>query len=255
MENDTTPFYDAIAQHYPRFYKDWQVQLEREGLGLRAIFRGHDVRRVLDPACGVGTQAVPLAELGYNVVAADPSEGMLAEAKRLAAQRNACANIEFVRAAFDDLPDAVGGLFDAIVCKGNALPHLLTDEAIQNTLRTFFDYLRPGGLLVIGMRDFELFMQNRPRFLPGFDHTDASGNEFISYEIWEWEDEPITIATQHLYLTQGKPPNNLHTIKRSVQYRPLTLDEVKVVLLELGYTHFREYPDRWEQVIIAQKPD
>lgn len=254
MENDTTSFYDAIAQHYPRFYKDWEVQLEREGLGLRSIFRGNDVNRVLDVACGVGTQAIPLAELGYSVVAADPSDGMLEQARQLAQQRKVCDNIEFVRAAFHNLPDAVGGLFDAIVCKGNTLPHLLTDEAIENALQTFYGYLRPGGLLVIGMRDFELFMENRPRFLPGFDHTDDSGHEFISYEIWEWEDEPITIATQHLYLTQGQPPNDLHTIKRSVQYRPLSVDEVKVVLLELGYENFREYPDRWEQVVIAQKP-
>lgn len=31
--NDTNEFYDAIAEHYPMFYRDWETQLEREGFG------------------------------------------------------------------------------------------------------------------------------------------------------------------------------------------------------------------------------
>ena len=37
-DNDTTEFYDAIAEFYPLFYKDWDVQLEREGLSLRLLW-------------------------------------------------------------------------------------------------------------------------------------------------------------------------------------------------------------------------
>jgi hypothetical protein len=133
------------------------------------------------------------------------------------------------------------------------LPHLLTDESIETTLLVFFELLRPGGSLVIGMRDFEPFMEHRPRFLPGFDHEDDDGNEFITFEIWEWEDGPPVIATQNLYMVKGKAPK-LDTIKRTVSFRPLSVDEVKVVLLELNYEDFDEYPDRAEQVLYARKP-
>ncbi|MBZ0296077.1 MAG: class I SAM-dependent methyltransferase, partial [Anaerolineae bacterium] len=122
--NNTQDFYDAVAEYYPLFYRDWSVQLEREGLGLRAIFRNNDVKRVLDAACGAGTQAVSLAQLGYDVVAADPSAGMLNKAQAIAKEYGVLDNIEFVRTDFDHLPDATVGPFDAIVCKGNALPHL-----------------------------------------------------------------------------------------------------------------------------------
>lgn len=93
MDTRTNAFYDAIAEFYPLFYKDWDVQLEREGLSLRSIFRNKGIERVLDVACGPGTQSVPLAQLGFQVVGVDPSLGMLAKAQRTA-QENA-VEIEF----------------------------------------------------------------------------------------------------------------------------------------------------------------
>lgn len=253
MSQDTIDFYDAIAEYYPLFFRDWQVQLEREGLGLRAIFRLKGVERVLDTACGVGTQSVPLAKLGYQVTAIDPSPGMLARARVTAAEHGVENDITFIQADFSQLSDVVEGPFDAIVCKGNALPHLLSDEDIELTLLTFHDLLRPGGLLIIGLRDFGPFLEHRPRFLPGLLHADHDENEFITYEIWEWRDGPPIIATQNLYITQG-PPDNLKTIKRSVSFRPLSTEEVQVALLEQGYEDITQQPDRWEQVLVARKP-
>ena len=253
MDNDTNAYYDDVAEYWTMFYKDWDRQLEREGLSLRSIFRKKGVERVLVAACGIGTQAIPLAKLDYEVVATDASAGMLRKAQELAVNEGVFEQIQFERASFDNLPNVVTGKFDAIVCKGNALPHLVTDEAIETALLVFYELLRPGGVLVVGLRDFEPFMENRPRFLPGFDHVDDDGKEFVSFEIWEWEDGPPTIATQNLYMVRGTPPN-MEATKRSVMFRPLSTDEVKVVLLELGYEDFEEYPDRFEQVIHVRKP-
>jgi len=252
MRNETTQFYDAIAEYYPKFYKDWDVQLEREGLGLRSIFRNKGVLRVLDAACGAGTQAIPLAKLGYDVVAADPSAGMIDKAKRTAQEHDITEKLEFIQADFNQLPNVVNGEFDAIVCKGNALPHLITDEEIETALLVFYELLRPGGVLVLGLRDFDYFVEHRPTFLPGYRHIDED-YEFITYEIWEWHDGPPLTATQNIYITEGSE-DNLKTIKRSVMYRPLSVDEVQVVLSELNFEDVSESPDRWEQVLVARRP-
>src|SRR5687767_13059441 len=122
--NNTNAFYDAIAEFYTLFNKDWATRLEREGLGLRSIFRGRGVNRVLDASCGAGAQAIPLAQLGYQVVAADPSEGMLKRAREIAALYQLDGKIQFKQADFLTLNDAVQGPFDAIIAKGNSLPHL-----------------------------------------------------------------------------------------------------------------------------------
>lgn len=254
ISNDTTEFYDAIAEYYPLFYRDWRTQLEREGLSLRAIFRNKGIVRVLDAACGAGTQTISLAQLGFEVTACDPSAGMLQKAQQTAAEFNVQDKVKFERADFLSLPDVVQGPFDAIVCKGNALPHLLLDEEIESALLTFNELLRPGGLLIIGMRDFGPFMEDRPRFIPGFVHDEDNGSEFITFDLWDWEDGPPVIATQNLYIVKGSSHTGYETIKRQVTYRPLSTDEVKVVLSEVGFEEISDQPDRTERVLVARKP-
>lgn len=252
-KNNTNAFYDAIAEYYPLFYRDWETQLEREGLGLRSIFRNRGVLRVLDAACGAGAQAIPLARLNYEVVAVDPSSGMLRMAQETAAAYGVADKIQFERGDFLSLPKLVSGPFDALICKGNALPHLLLDDEIETALMIFFELLRPGGTLVIGMRDFGPFMEDRPRFIPGLVHQFEDGSEFITFDIWEWEDGPPVIAIQNLYIVQGWK-DQYQTIKRQVLYRPLSTDEVKVVLLEVGFEDITDQPDRTERVLVARKP-
>jgi glycine/sarcosine N-methyltransferase len=252
--NNTNDFYDAIAQYYPMFHRDWETRLEREGLGLRSIFRNKGVKSVLDAACGAGAQAVPLAQLSYDVTAVDPSPGMLKKAQEIAHKYGVLDSIAFERADFLHLHEVVTGPFDAVVCKGNALPHLLLDQEIEGTLRKFADLLRPGGVLVIGMRDFGPFMEDRPRFLPGLAHQFDDGSEFITFDLWEWQEGPPVFATQNLFIVQGKG-TNYETIKRRVMFRPLSTDEVKVVLMEAGFVDISDQPDRSERVLVARKPE
>jgi SAM-dependent methyltransferase len=251
--NDTRPFYDAIAQYYSLFYRDWETQLEREGLGLRAIFRNRGVVRVLDASCGAGAQAIPLAQLGFQVQAIDPSTGMLAIARANAEQYQVAEKIQFAPGDFVHLLEVADGPFDAVISKGNALPHLLTDDEIETALLNMYELLRPGGTLVIGMRDFGPFMEDRPRFIPGFIHEREDGGEFITFDLWDWEDGPPVIATQRLFIVSGRE-GSYETISRSVTYRPLSTDEVKVVLLELGFEDIADQPDRAERVLVARKP-
>jgi glycine/sarcosine N-methyltransferase len=254
VSNNTNNFYDAVAEYYPLFFRDWETQLEREGLSLRALFRNKGVERVLDASCGAGTQTVALAQVGFNVVAVDPSAGMLKKAQETAQKYNVAHKIQFVEGDFLRLPEIVQGPFDAIVTKGNALPHLLLDDEIETTLLTFYELLRPGGILVVGMRDFAPFMEDRPRFLPGFVHDQESGGEFVTFDLWEWDDGPPVIATRKLFIVRGNDQNGYEAIKRQVSFRPLSTDEVKVVLLEVGFEDITDQPDRAERVLSARKP-
>ncbi len=252
--NNTNLYYDVIAEFYTYFYRDWETQLEREGLSLRALFRNQGVQRVLDASCGVGIQAIPLARMGYDIVAADPSAGMLRKAHELAAQYEVADKIHFERTDFLHLPEYVQGPFDAVITKGTALPHLLLDEEIEQAVHIFYDFLRPGGTLVIGMRDFGPFMEARPRFIPGFVHQVGEKGEVITFDIWEWDDGPPLIAKQKMYIVQSEDGKRYNTRKRWVNFRPLSTDEVKVVLLEAGFTNYEDKAERTDRVIITRRP-
>jgi SAM-dependent methyltransferase len=253
-----TDYYDMLAEHYHLLYRDWESTLEREGLLLRRWFTDRDITTVLDASCGTGTQAIALAQIGYRVLAADSSAGMIEQARLNAATYDVSARISFLQAGFLDLAHMVdtSGDLDAIVTKGDAFSQLITDEEIEETLHGFYQLLRPGGTILIGMRDYEPLIQERPRFLPGriHDPEDNDGRRIIVFEVWDWEEgDPLTVTVNH-FVVQGDD-EHYSTRRYPIRCRALTADEVQVVLLEAGFVEIDRFYDRSELVMIATKPD
>ncbi|MBR5734378.1 MAG: hypothetical protein IKX79_02395, partial [Desulfovibrionaceae bacterium] len=64
----TQTFYDNLASQYDKFYPDWDTASREEAVFLSELFArsgfGHEAR-ILDCACGIGTQAIGLAALVY----------------------------------------------------------------------------------------------------------------------------------------------------------------------------------------------
>jgi SAM-dependent methyltransferase len=87
--NITQSFYNNMASQYDKLFLDWDASVEEQAVILDRIFRkkGFDSSaHILDCACGIGTQTLGLASLGYQVTASDISDGELAEAKDIAAK-------------------------------------------------------------------------------------------------------------------------------------------------------------------------
>lgn len=256
-KNDTREFYDAVADAYHLYFRDWETQLEREGLQLRRWFRDRDIKRVLDASCGPGTQSIALAQLGYDVVACDPSSGMLLRAHRHAVEYDVEDKIEIIQSDFLSLPDNVKGTFDAIITKGNAFPHLVTDAEIEKALRIFYGLLRPGGTVIIGMQDFEPYIEGRPRFIPGRIHdADLVDNEpeIITFDKWDWDEGPPLTVTVNNFILKGRG-DEYEVRKHEVIFRALTAAEVQVVLLEANFENIEIIRDRLELVMMANKPN
>jgi glycine/sarcosine N-methyltransferase len=61
-------FYNKLAPVYLLIPPNWEQSIDRQARHLDAVIRelwGDRVHDVLDAACGVGTQAIGLAQLGY----------------------------------------------------------------------------------------------------------------------------------------------------------------------------------------------
>lgn len=96
----------------------------------------------LDVATGAGHTACYLAARGVEVTAADISEGMLAETRKMATERG--LHIATRRHPAERLP-YVAGSFGAVVCRVAA--HHFT--SVTDFLREAFRVLRPGGRLLV----------------------------------------------------------------------------------------------------------
>ena len=150
-------FYDEMAEHYHLIFQDWEVAMRRQGDVIASLLPPPtQVGPILDCACGIGTQSLALATLGFQVDASDLSPSEAARAQREAAARGLP-----IRVWVDDmrmLEKAPAHHYGAVLCMDNALPHLDSDADIDMALRAMSERLRPGGLLILSLRDYGLLM-------------------------------------------------------------------------------------------------
>jgi SAM-dependent methyltransferase len=145
MTYDPTLF-EGAAAHYGHGRPPYSPQLE-EVLVEELQLDGSG--RLLDGGCGPGILTVRLAHLFEEAVGLDPDPGMLAEGRRVADERG-IANIRWIRARAEELPDAAPGPY-RLVTFGQSFHW--TDEA--RVAETVYDLLEAGGALALVVHTVE----------------------------------------------------------------------------------------------------
>ena len=92
---------------------------------------------VLDCACGIGTQSLGLAKLGFSITGSDVSSGAIQRARSEAATRR--LDIPFYVADMRKLDELPASGFQAVICMDNAMPHLLSEVDIAQALGQIAD--------------------------------------------------------------------------------------------------------------------
>lgn len=160
----------APASDYDEFV-NWDKRLTAEGPFFRELFDREGVRRVIDVGAGSARHAVMFASWGLHVVAVDPDESMLAQA-RVNAERfahdiaKAGGSLEIFQGGFGELHRADLSPADALTCTGNALPHVNGRDGLTEALADFASVLVPGGVLVLHLLNHERLLSKRPRTVP-----------------------------------------------------------------------------------------
>src|ERR1700734_2985440 len=136
MQSAMASFYDDLADDYHLIFEDWDKSIERQAAILGPLlekYTGQVEPRVLDCACGIGTQSIGLSLRGHHLVASDLSQTSVSRAESEAVHRG--ATIQFHLADMRNLSVISEGEFDAVIAADNAIPHLLLmkdrDQALQ----------------------------------------------------------------------------------------------------------------------------
>ena len=168
----------------------WQAQLEREwDILLGRLGRGEG-KSVLDCSCGDGGQAIPLAELGWQVTGADVTADSLTRARRRALEMG--LDIEFAESDMRRLDERFSERFDQVItCM--ALDNITEEEGIQQALRGMHGALKPGGVCYIRLRDLDNIMSSKPRYEFKEERLLPHGR-VIRLEDWIFESETHVIC-------------------------------------------------------------
>jgi SAM-dependent methyltransferase len=147
---DSRPFYADFAWAYD-YLVDRPVADECAGMVAILVRRGIAPRAsLLDAGCGTGRYAVELARRGFVVTGVDRSPDLLAVARARPAAAGSVVRFELG----DLLALQPGRLHDAIICRG-VLNDLVEPTARAAVFVAFARALRPGGALLLDVRDWE----------------------------------------------------------------------------------------------------
>jgi len=161
----------SVVEHYETVlagYYSWLFGgLESKIEENRKFFTVHNIKPLrsgvaVDLGCGSGFQSIPLAQLGFRVIAVDLSPTLLAE---LSAHRGDL-HIEPVQDDLAQFSHYLQGPAELCVCMGDTLTHLDSRETIAALFQQVAEHLDHGGTFVLTFRDLSFELTGLDRFLP-----------------------------------------------------------------------------------------
>ena len=229
---ESSEFYDRLAKAFD-LMTDWDSRLAHEMPFLQQTLERHGARSVLDAACGTGWHAIALAQKGYRTAGCDASPVMIEQARANASKARVPVRFEvagFVRMG------VFSEIFDAVLCLGNSLPHLLSREALADALAYMRARLHRGGVLILHNLNYDLRIKKQPRFFSANGHTKAL--------VWRFADYGPEYITFHTALFERKldgEKSSWSVQVNSTLQRPLLEKDLDEALDRAGFKEVRHY--------------
>ena len=229
MNADT--FYDDLAPFYHLIYPDWEKSVARQGGQLHSVIQKTwpGAETVLDVSCGIGTQALGLAQSGYHVTASDLSRKEIERARRESDRLG--LKVNYSVADMRDVSSCHEAQFDVVISCDNSIPHLLSDDEIRTAFKQFYQCTRPGGGSLITVRDYEKEDLSEQQIkLYGIREDQDS-----RWLVWQvWDPEPLTYnVTMYMIEDRGESKCETHVVRS--RYYAIRIPRLIELMTEAGF--------------------
>lgn len=165
-------------------------------LNERGVFAGANL---LDAGCGTGRYALELARRGYVVHGIDVSAELIAQATRSIGNLSNSVSV-----TVGDILALPPSRHDVILCRG-VLNDILDDESRKAAFAAFRRALRPGGVVILDVREWEATAERKARE-PVFRKrvaTDRGMLTFTSVTELDVQDRRLIVTERHTLIDQG----------------------------------------------------
>ncbi len=245
-------FYDELAPFYHLIFQDWEASIAWQANTLDAMIRsewGDGISSVLDVSCGIGTQSMGLAELGYRVCGSDLSPRAVERARREAEKRR--LDITYSVADMRQVFEHHQRTFDLLISGDNAIPHLLTDSDILTALKSFYRCLRPAGGCLITVRNYGKEERDAPQVQQYGMRLDGNVKYFL-FQTREYHGDTYDVS---MYLVQDEGKDRAETRVFRTKYYAIGTRRLCELMQESGFGNINVISDQFYQpVILATKP-
>ena len=223
--------YEYLAQCYDQFTEDVNYQRWADYVEKHFARSKLPIRTVLDLACGTGSLTMLLAQRGYEMIGADLSEEMLAQAAEK------CRGIGdpepiFLHQAMEELD--LYGTIDACVCCLDSINYVTRPRKLARAFQRVHTFLMPGGLF--------LFDINTPDKLRGLDGQIFLDENEDSYCVWRADYSPrrriCTYGMDIFQLEESGLWSRWEEVHEEFAYEPAELEDL---LRQAGFRQIKQY--------------
>ncbi|MCP4723738.1 MAG: class I SAM-dependent methyltransferase [bacterium] len=219
-------FYDVLGEDY-ELMTDPESRISREKPFFDDLIREHRIESAVDIGCGTGHHVRLLAQSGVFTYGIDPEESFLHIAEKNL--EGTSKNYKLAKGSIFDLEKLVDTKVDAVFCIGNTLPHILSENDLKKALLSVFKVLKKDGIFIIQVVNYSKVLDKKQRILK----AGRSGNKtFVRF--YDFEDPLIRFNILKLTETNGISHELIST-----DLYPWKSDEIKVLLLETGFTDLK----------------
>jgi 2-polyprenyl-3-methyl-5-hydroxy-6-metoxy-1,4-benzoquinol methylase len=240
-------FYAKLTPFYHIIYQDWDKSIQKQARNLNALIRKHFGKNnfsILDFSCGIGTQSLGLAKLGYQVTASDISSNAIDRAREEAEKRKLSItfSVADMRKAFIHHRKQ----FDLIISCDNSVPHLLSDKDILVALKQFYKCLNPYGGCLISVRDYEKEDLTRQK-IESYGIRDEKGIRYLIFQVWEFHD---LIYDLSMYFIEDKGGDECVTHVMRTKYYAIGTSKLINLMQEAGFRDVKRIDSKFFQPVL-----
>lgn len=149
-------FYEHFSDSYDDMI-NWDHRFQAEFDHIKTLFSENGIKSVIDVGCGTGMHAVLFSKMGVKVTGVDNNDSMLEKAYENLAKYQV-DKVTLKKGEMLKLGDVIEKDHDCLVCLGNTLPHLTDDEEVVEALKEFYSVIKPGGLCLLQMVNFDHYL-------------------------------------------------------------------------------------------------
>ncbi len=219
-------FYTSISDHYQHIFPFNPAQVNF----LKTILP-YNGARILDVGCATGDLSFALAHFGFPVWAFDSDAQMIEIAQNAKPEDTMFPVFEQLdmRLIDQQYPESY---FDAVLCFGNTLVHLLNNDDIMKFIQGTYKLLAPEGKLTIQILNYQYILGDQIKSLPLID------NEHISFERNYTFDEGSDLIDFNTRLTVKSTGQE---IANSVKLYAIKQNKLQELLEEAGFGSFEYF--------------
>ena len=192
---------------------------------FRMLIERYKLENALDAGCGTGFHSILLAQLGLQVTATDISEEMLMQTRKHAKEYG--VHIKIINSTFPEVRKVIRTRFESVFCLGNTFAHLLTEKEFLSSLKSFYEVMRPEGILFLQILNYNRILAHHDRIQ---SIKEANGKMFVRF--YDYEDKLIRFNI----LTVEKTKEGIVHSLRSVMVRPWIESDIVSLLRTVGFT-------------------